>query len=663
MIRETLEYNESVAPNAFEIQRLRTALPEYFDKDGKFMFDRFQETLKTGEVDITREGYELKFLGKSYAKYLTSTKTETVIVPDMEHNSLPENKNSENLYIVGDNLDALKHLIGSYAGKVKCIYIDPPYNTGTDGFTYNDDFGFTVEELINKVGLSEEEAVRVLDLKGKSSHSAWLTFMYPRLRIAKEILSEDGVIFVSIDENEVANLRLLGDSIFGEGNFAGEIAWKNSSKNDQSYVSMQHEMILCWVVDKQINEGNWRENKNGLDDIYKAFERFKKLHNEDWESIRKDAQKWYRDLADSNPAKDHKHYNCMDERGIYSPQNIAGPNFGQYRYEVLHPKSGKPVKEPASGWRYPRETMMKRIEDDLIVFGVDESTVPKNKVYLHDNETQGLTSVKFKDGRSATKALIQLLDGDFFTNPKDVDIISTLIESVTEQNDVILDFFSGSGTTAESVFKLNSQSNGNRKFILVQLPEEINPNSKSITSRNAYQAGYFTIDAIGCDRIKKAADKIKRETGAEVDFGFKLHRLETPSGDVIDTLSNFDPEAEETLFAGDYLSKFELNGISGHDTVLATWMAQDGYGLTKSAQKRKLVGYHLDICDDTAYIIEPGLSSSDVVELVRLIENGELNVARVVVFGYSVTFGVMHELKKNLSVLKSGRTVSVLERL
>lgn len=397
--------------------------------------------------------------------------------------------------------------------------------------------------------------------------------------------------------------------------------------------------------------------------IYKAFERFKKLHNEDWESIRKDAQKWYRDLADSNPAKDHKHYNCMDERGIYSPQNIAGPNYGQYRYEVLHPKTGKPVKEPASGWRYPRETMIKRIEDDLIVFGADESTVPKNKVYLHDNETQGLTSVKYKDGRSATKALIQLLKGDFFTNPKDVDIISTLIESVTEQNSVILDFFSGSGTTAEAVFKLNSQSNGNLKFILVQLPEEINPNSKSITSRNAYQAGYFTIDAIGRDRITKAADKIKCETGTEVDFGFKLHRLETPSGDVIDTLNNFDPETEETLFAGDYLSKFEINGTLGHDTVLTTWMAQDGYGLTRSAQKRKLVDYHLDICDDTAYIIEPGLSSSDVVELVRLIENGELNVARVVVFGYSVTFGVMHELKKNLSVLKSGRTVSVMERL
>lgn len=267
MIRETLKYNEFVAPNAFEIERLCTVLPEYFDKDGNFMLDRFQETLKTGEVDITREGYELKFLGKSYAKYLTSTKTETVIVPDVEHNSLPENKNSENLYIVGDNLDALKHLLGSYAGKVKCIYIDPPYNTGTDGFTYNDEFGFTVEELINKVGLSEEEAARVLDLRGKSSHSAWLTFMYPRMRIAKEILSEDGVIFVSIDENEVANLRLLGDTIFGEGNFAGEIAWKNSSKNDQSYVSMQHEMILCWVVDKQINEGNWREDKNGLDDI------------------------------------------------------------------------------------------------------------------------------------------------------------------------------------------------------------------------------------------------------------------------------------------------------------------------------------------------------------------------------------------------------------
>ncbi len=181
MIRDAHEANATATPADFELARLHAALPEYFGENGDFMLDRLQEALSSADVSMTREGYELKFLGKSYAKYLTSTRTETVVVPDLEHNAEATNAESENLYIVGDNLDALKHLLGSYAGKVKCIYIDPPYNTGSDGFVYVDDFGFTAKDLVEKVGLDEDEAERVMALQGKSSHSAWLTFMYPRL--------------------------------------------------------------------------------------------------------------------------------------------------------------------------------------------------------------------------------------------------------------------------------------------------------------------------------------------------------------------------------------------------------------------------------------------------------------------------------------------------
>lgn len=662
MIRDAHEHNETITPNDYELERLRAALPEYFDSNGAFMIDRLQETLRAGDVNFTKEGYELKFLGKSYAKFLTSTETETVVVPDLKHNSEPDNKDSKNLYIVGDNLDALKHLLGSYAGQVKCIYIDPPYNTGSDGFVYNDDFGFTPSQLVDKIGLSEDEAQRVLDLQGKSSHSAWLAFMYPRLRLSKDLLADDGVIFISIDENEVANLRLLGDSIFGEGNFAGEIAWKNSSKNDQAYVSMQHEMILCWVVDKQKNVGEWREAKSGLEDIYKAFEGFRRQYGEDWDAIHRAAQEWYRGLADSNPAKDHKHYNCMDARGIYSPQNIAGPNFGQYRYDVLHPVTGKPVKEPAPGWRFPEETMRDRIAADLVVFGDDETTVPKNKVYLRNNETQGLVSVKYKDGRAATNALKALLGGEYFTNPKDVDVIANLIQAVSDPGDIVLDFFSGSGTTADSVMQLNAADAGARRYILVQLAEAISPDSKSKTAKAAYAAGYRYIDEIGRERIKRAAAKIKDETNSDIDYGFRLYRLEEPSGKVLDQLESFDPAQADALFAGDYVSKFDLNGTPGHDTVLATWLVKDGHGLTESPRVVKLAGYELDVCGDSAYIISPGLTSDDVVELVRMLENGELMISRVVVFGYSIGFSVMHELKKNLAVLKSGKTVTVIER-
>ena len=223
MIKNIRERNESVKPHDFELKKLRAALPGYFDKNGNFKLDRLQDTLQSNDVNLTKEGYELKFLGKSYAKYLTSTETETVIVPDLKHNAEPKNRDSENLYIVGDNLDALKHLLGSYAGKVKCIYIDPPYNTGSDGFVYNDDFGFTPSQLVNKIGISEDEAQRVYDLQGKSSHSAWLTFMYPRLQLAKELLSDDGVIFISIDDNEYINLKSTCDEILGEQNFQASV--------------------------------------------------------------------------------------------------------------------------------------------------------------------------------------------------------------------------------------------------------------------------------------------------------------------------------------------------------------------------------------------------------------------------------------------------------
>lgn len=650
MIRETLKYNESIAPNAFEIERLRTALPEYFDNDGNFMLDRFQESLKTGEVDITREGYELKFLGKSYAKYLTSTKTETVIVPDVEHNSLPENKNSENLYIVGDNLDALKHLLGSYAGKVKCIYIDPPYNTGTDGFTYNDDFGFTVEELINKVGLSEEEAARVLDLRGKSSHSAWLTFMYPRLQLAKELLADDGVIFISIDDNEVSNLRQLCDEVLGEQNFqAAIVTVANPGGRDYKEIAITHESLLVYGKREDLSLGEIsKEVSFSMSDDKGGFE-LRELRNRNPRFHRGNRPNlFYPFYVDPNSQTDDGYCEVSlhktDRHSIeVFPKNSSGKD-SCWRWGM--PKASENI---VSGSAFSSQVVAKaKRSGGWNIYEKNRRSTTKVKSIWSDS------SMRTEDGTREVRALF---GATVFDHPKPVALVRRCLEIGTDPDSIVLDFFSGSATTAQAAFELNSEDGGHRKTILVQIGESLPMDHEARTQ------GFGKVDEVGRERIRLAAMKSKKATGAEIDYGFKLHRLETPSGDVIDTLNDFDPEVEETLFAGDYLSKFELNGTSGHDTVLTTWMAQDGYGLTRSAQKRKLVGYDLDVCDDTAYIIEPGLSSSDVVELVRLIENGELNVARVVVFGYSVTFGVMHELKKNLSVLKSGRTVSVLERL
>lgn len=217
MIKDILNSNEETTPNSKEIAILKEHFPSCFKNDGSFDIERFKGFL-SDKVSITDEGYELKFLGKNYARLLASVDTTTVITPNEEHNSKPENKNSENIYISGDNLDGLKHLLKSYSGEVKCIYIDPPYNTGTDGFVYNDNFNFNVDSLSEKLSISEKQAERILDLtkRGSASHSAWLMFMYPRLLLARDLLSEDGVIFISIDDNEQANLKLICDEIFGE---------------------------------------------------------------------------------------------------------------------------------------------------------------------------------------------------------------------------------------------------------------------------------------------------------------------------------------------------------------------------------------------------------------------------------------------------------------
>ena len=653
MIKDTSEHNETVKPNDFEMERLRAALPEYFDGDGNFMIDRLQQALQDGDVDLTREGYELKFLGKSYAKYLTSTKTETVVVPDLEHNSKPENKDSENLYIVGDNLDALKHLLGSYAGKVKCIYIDPPYNTGSDGFVYNDDFGFTPAQLVDKIGLSEDEAERVLDLQGKSSHSAWLTFMYPRLQLAKELLTADGVIFISIDDNEQSNLRLLCDEVFGEQNLIGQIIWKTATDNNKTQIATEHEYITCYAKNRA-EQSSWVAPNARAQMILKKYQELKADSHDDVKQIQRELRGWMRRLK--RELSGVSHYDRVDDRGVYYPGNSANTKPGDYTFDIVHPVTGKVCAKPENGYRWPESTFLEAAKRGDVEWGETERNVPKIKKRL-ETVTDTLSSVYYEDNRGMTKNLEAMMGSRVFENPKSVNLIRRLILFVCQEDSLVLDFFSGSATTADAVMRSNAADDFARRYIMVQLPEEISEKAP------AYPNGYRTIDQIGRERIKRAAVKIREETGADIDYGFRLYRLEEPSGQVLDQLERFDPEDADTLFSGDYVSKFDLNGTPGHDTVLATWLVEDGHGLTTGAQQVTLAGYELDVCGDSAYIISPGLTSDDLVELVRQLENGDLAVSRVVVFGYSVTFGVMHELKKNLSVLKSGRTVSVIERL
>jgi len=266
MIKDIMNRNADAAAGQKEMEILKKYFPQCFHADGEFDIEAFKAALPGGTT-ITDETSGFNWLGKNYARMLTNMDTTTLIRPDEEHNAKPENKDSQNVYISGDNLDALQHLVKSYGGKVKVIYIDPPYNTGSDGFVYNDKFNFTAEELAKRLDVSLERAERILSMtrRGSASHAAWLTFMLPRLSFARDLLTDDGVIFISIDENEKSDLRLLCNEVFGEENLAGEIVWKNSSKNDEDYISMQHEYVICYVKDKEYNKGSWIETKVGTE--------------------------------------------------------------------------------------------------------------------------------------------------------------------------------------------------------------------------------------------------------------------------------------------------------------------------------------------------------------------------------------------------------------
>lgn len=505
--------------------------------EGKVNFDLLRSLL--GDEVYGDEAYEFTWVGKKAAITEAGRPIRKTLRPCVE-----ESKNwdaTENLYIEGDNLDVLKLLQESYLGKVKMIYIDPPYNTGGD-FIYRDNFIQSREEYEEDSGAVDEDGnhmFRNAESNGRF-HSDWCSMLYPRLVLARNMLAPDGVIVISIDENEVHNLRKLCDEVFGSSNYAGEIVWKNSSKNDQAYISIQHEYFLFYVKSKSANLGEWIEPKEGTDEIFKAFDGFRKQYGSNWKAIHRAALEWYKQFPESNPIYSSKHYSWMDDRGVYFPDNISGPNFGQYRYDVIHPITGKIVKEPASGWRYPESTMLDRIRQGLVHFGDDETTVPNNKTYLADTINQSLTSIKYKDGRVASKLLTTLMGSNCFTNPKDVSLLLRIMKAMKlTEGDIVMDFFAGSSTMAEAIIQLSAEG-VKCKFILIQIQEDLDISLKFATG-SAKQVTQNAIDLcdergslhylteIGKERIRRAGDKIKEEAGLtaqNLDIGFRVLKLD-----------------------------------------------------------------------------------------------------------------------------------------
>ncbi len=662
--------NETVRPNDRIMVKLHADFPQCFNREGQFDMEKFQQLVQT-EVDITHEGYELNFLGKNYANLIASTETETVIQPDLEHNAKPENCNSQNVYISGDNLDALKHLLKSYSNSIKCIYIDPPYNTGSDGFVYNDKFTFTKEQIQTKLGVSEEKAKHILDLarRGSASHSAWLMFMAPRLMLAKDLLTEDGVIFISIDDNEQSNLKLLCDSIFGEENLTAQLVWEQGKKSMAAQIAINHEYCLCYCKSRSANierkriedNTNWSTRKLGLEAIYEEYDRLKAIHEDDYSAIEAGMRTFYDSLSEDNPSKAHKHYNKVDKNGLFFPDNISQGTGNGGTFDIIHPITNEPCKLPTGGWRFSEEKLPSLLADNRIYFGKDHTTVPCLKRYLRETEYNVFASVFYKDGRGASKRLETLLGSKVFDNPKDEEIIKTLVQIATSDNDkeqIVVDFFSGSGTTAESVMRLASEQSKVFRYIAVQLPENIDDKYQKASSDDKKKVKKVidfldenhhphTLDYIGYERIRRAAAKIREENPLFAgDLGFKHYTLQDVPRNTLDKMDTFDPTG---MFGeGDILQSF------GRDTVLETWCVKDGYGFGANVSELKLANCTAYHCGTHLYFVEG--NDFDENAMIALIDkyhsDPTFNPQNIVLFGYSFSFTQVEMLRKNLATLR-----------
>ena len=472
-------------------------------------FELLKQMLSPDVVDGD-EAYEFTWVGKKAAIVEANKPIRKTLRP-----CVAESKDwdtTENLYIEGDNLEVLKLLQESYLGKVKMIYIDPPYNTGND-FIYADDFMRSQEEENEQMGMYDEDENRLFkntDTNGRF-HSDWCSMIYSRLMLARNLLTEDGVIFISIDDAEVENLRKICDEVLGASNFVACLVYDKNRKNDAKYFSVGHEYMLVYFKNaRYIYECQiiFREPKEGVDEVKAEFLRLRKCYGDDWTAVGEGLKKLYASWSKDDERKPLARFTKVDEHGPYRDDgNISWPGGGGPKYEVIHPVTGKPCKCPDAGWRFPSiKRMQEEIEAGRVVFGSDETTLPRIRRNLFDYDAQVMRSVHFSYAQTATLEFNKIFDGlRVFENPKGITDIKDLARYITADSKdcIILDFFSGSATTAHAVMQLNAEDGGHRKFIMVQLPEKCDEQSE------AYKAGYKNICEIGKERIRRAGEKIQ----------------------------------------------------------------------------------------------------------------------------------------------------------
>ncbi|PJK10969.1 type III restriction endonuclease subunit M [Lysobacteraceae bacterium NML08-0793] len=691
------------APSENEgLAALKTHFPECFDKNGVFLPEKLAESLNAGGVRTAKEFYSLNWLGKSYAKVLRDVPPKTLLAEDTAHNRQPENENSGHLLIKGDNLEVLKHLKNAYKEAVKMIYIDPPYNTGSDGFVYQDDRKFTPEQLAELGGMDLDEARRVLDFTAKksNSHSAWLTFMYPRLYIARQLLRDDGVIFISIDDNEQAQLKLLCDEVFGEENFVNAVSvnMKNiagaSGGGEDKRLKKNVETLLIYTKSY--------EQFSGFKNVYSYIEIGELI-----ETYRQEGKSWkYTSVlidagdeayigstvdGDGNEIK-------IFQRTNYCIKSVSETSKLENISEIeVYRKYSKKIFQTAMPQSSIRPRVMNKIAELNIsgdLFSI--KYVPKtgrNKGIIYEQFYKGeafrlFTWLKdvseeidgnlykkemlgtYLDFVAETKNLTKEGGVPYPNGKKPMRLIKQLVQMSTNEDDLILDFFAGSGTTAHSVMQFNAEEKSNRKFILVQLPESLDEALKKTPgeAKKSLQNLVDILDEVGrphfisevtAERLIRSAVKIRQDfPDFNGDLGFKIFETVPDFRAAAD--ADFDPsQADLPLLQDAALSEGDLH------TLLTTWRVYDGQRPSENVQAIDLAGFPATLCGKHLYLLHTGFHSGSVKALIECLDNDEaFTPERIVLYGANMDSAMQRELAQAVESYanKKSLNISVLAR-
>ncbi|EJM2272093.1 site-specific DNA-methyltransferase [Escherichia coli] len=502
-------------------------------------FDQLRQELSDSIVEGPQERYQLNWPGKREALLTANAPIAKTLRPvrttkNSKGEHIEESVNfdtTKNILIEGDNLDALKLLQENYLGKIKMVYIDPPYNTGND-FVYADDFVDEVSEFFLRSNQVDREGNRLTANPETSGrfHSDWLSMMYSRLKLSRNLLRDDGLIVIHIDENEYPNLEKLLAEIYGEKNNLGTIVWdKRNPKGDATGVAQQHELICIYCKDREFFKTTC-EFQRPKENAGKMLAKAKQILSKEG-GVTEKARKEYKDWVNQQDLTGgEKAYNQIDDNGdVFRPVSMAWPNKKKapedYFIPLIHPVTGKECPVPERGWRNPPATMQELLKSGLIIFGPDEKTQPTRKYRLNDNLFENIPSLLYYGG--SDDALLADLKIPFDT-PKPVQVAKRLIQSICKNDDILIDFFAGSCTAAHALMLLNAEDGANRRFIMVQLPEECDEKSE------AKKLGYSVVSEIGKNRIRRAAKKIREEfseilatRNTELDLGFRLLKVDT----------------------------------------------------------------------------------------------------------------------------------------